>query len=1020
MNRFYLKSFLLALCFSFLFLEVQAQVTNTNQMTTYPSLQLAINDADPGDELFIANGNYLIAFTIFINKELTIVGESEAGVVLNAAGMAPIPARVMVIAADDVTLRNMTIIPVFDPNPTANNNLGVTISSATNPPNYNFNLTLENITINGAENTPFDIHGIDGVTATNLTANNTTLGNGIQFRACSNVVLNSFNGTNNELGSVAVLTSTQFNQGSSNVVIDGSGLAIDGTVYSQDNSSAGLFNTDVVVSDWDYRVFNDDFRADGDDFTFYEDVEANATTYAEFLNTLNGGNTASAIQQVSSGEWFVTNDNLSIQAAIDEAASEDVVNVYEGTYFEELTITKSIALFGPNAFNSPNTDVRGPEAILQPVGSNVYAVEGASPGIKAEVKGFLITLEDASDDSRFVHQVDMDDTKWSMEHNIFTGAIQTASESIYFGGDQAVNFSLRDNLIAFNSTGNGFAFWSTQTHTLDIQGNAWEDNGGWALNLHRATGKIFNNTILDNSVDGPSWLDDQLGFVLSTDDNDLTIVQNTFENIPHIALNINPDFDGTLEVYLNTFMDIGVNRIDMNVGSYAVQFRENAGTFADLSDIRINENAFIKNEVAIGNNSGQMLDATCNWWDSADGPAPDQIEGDATTDPWLVSGDLNDPDCTGSDDDCVAKKPTGLMASNPTTTTIDLDWDDMGADAYEVYNSANFDFVITTTNSITLTGLPPGTTFNVGVRSICNNGDVSAWKFLNNVSTLEECVAVKPTGLIASNPTTTTIDLDWDDMGADAYEVYNSANFDFVITNTNSITLTGLPAGTTFNIGVRSICNNGDVSSWTFLNGVSTLEDCIALEPTGLMASNPTASTIDLDWDDMGADSYEVYNSANFQIVTTNTNSITLTGLPSGTTFNVGVRSICNNGDISNWVFLDGVSTANSRPWAMNGQQNEDASVREIEVLQSTTVLGSDVSVFPIPVVGNHVTIQIAQKVPIHRISLFNVSGEQLQVAEGINSSQVEFQLQPRLGAGMYLLRIEGSDYSVVKRIIVQ
>jgi chitodextrinase len=371
---------------------------------------------------------------------------------------------------------------------------------------------------------------------------------------------------------------------------------------------------------------------------------------------------------------------------------------------------------------------------------------------------------------------------------------------------------------------------------------------------------------------------------------------------------------------------------------------------------------------------------------------------------------------------CVPNNPTNLSASNPTTSTLDIDWDDVGgASEYEIYNSATFATVTATESEVTLTGLPEATTFNVSVRAKCVDGDVSAWVFLNGVSTIG-CVPDKPTNLSASNPTTSTLDIDWDDVPfAVEYEVYNSATLTTVTTAESAVTLMGLPENTTFNVSVRAVCADGDVSNWAFLNGVSTI-GCEPDNPMNLSASNATNSTVDIDWDDVPfAAEYEVYNSANFATVTTTISEVTLMGLPAGTTFNVGVRAVCTNGDVSAWVFLNGVSTSSNRPWVAKNQNDGSVGERETDLSQQSPVLASDVTVFPNPVMGGEVNIVLKRdEQTIQRITLFNSTGQMVQRIEGIDQPQYVLPLTEQMNAGTYILRIEGADFAITKRLMIQ
>jgi TusA-related sulfurtransferase len=1265
------------------------QVSSGEWFVTNPnlSIQAAIDEAETGDVINVEAGTYVQSTTLNINKGVTLEGDGSGSSTIDMTALSGTPSWGIRTTADDITFSGFTLVHPADPGPNTN---GFTLKAGdTSADPLNSNLTVSDLVIDGAERTPFDFNGVDMITVTDLQADNTTGGNGMQFTGCTDVTVNSFTGTNNAWGSIAIYASDDTNpeRASDNVTIDGAGLSIDGAIYSQDRIDGmnDLFNTNISVTGWDYKVFNDDFRTQGDghEYTFFVDIESNATLLAEQLNLGNGGNTASAIQQVSSGEWFVTNPNLSIQAAIDEAASGDIVNVYEGEYQESLDFEKSLSLLGPNATESPNTGTRSAEAILKP--QDETALEGLAADVTVEIKGFTVDMEDTGElgafdsPNRFFNQTNKGNTTWTFEHNIFQNGYFVSSGNWRFNGagNAGLLFNLWDNFFTNNEVSNGIAVWGANPSTISVMDNVWEDNGYTAMNINHGQGIISNNTFRDTRVidpDDPDFYfgDYQAGILLANDNYDLDITNNTFDNV-YLGISLYESVDGIVNITDNTFdgtvltsiiassqqeggdldevtiqdnsflnyagegqnvwnarddnqvLDASLNywgssspdfgnlvtdlvtvcpfytdagltmtaetvtnttqmttycsiqeaidaadpgdEIEVLSGTYdetitidkwltlsganadtdcdsrggestiapssgsgavvtitasnvtlngfeitgpgnryginvvdvsntdikynninhigtdysggnvygiisiipntttigdlfinnncidAINTMENTGfsaggigilqstTTGTLAGLEINDNS-ISNVVSntapwpegkiaygviinVGGNSnfetnGKVLNAnitgntisdlegfiatgiglegntenayltenvvtgltgyksadragggydlnglkfennryvgtitveynsfdvstfehdgtpelgyaianyvdasisgaamaTCNWLGSAvgseiydnpdlDGKIFAKTDAEIVYDPWLATDDLVNPDCSGM---CDPSKPTNVVASNATSSTIDLDWDDVGAPEYEVYNSANFQTVTTNTNSITLTGLPSGTTFNVAVRAKCGNGDVSNWTFLNGVSTAEGCVAVVPTNVAASNATSSTIDLDWDDVGADSYEVYNSANFQIATTNTNSITLTGLPSGTTFNVAVRSKCNDGDVSAWVFLNGLMTEDGCVVTEPTNLSWSNPTSSTVDIAWDDVNADTYEVYNSANFQIATTNTNSITLTGLPSGATFNVGVRSKCN-GDVSEWVFINGVMT---------------------------------------------------------------------------------------------------------------
>ncbi|PKP40109.1 MAG: hypothetical protein CVT96_10425, partial [Bacteroidetes bacterium HGW-Bacteroidetes-13] len=127
--------------------------------------------------------------------------------------------------------------------------------------------------------------------------------------------------------------------------------------------------------------------------------------------------------------------------------------------------------------------------------------------------------------------------------------------------------------------------------------------------------------------------------------------------------------------------------------------------------------------------------------------------------------------------------PTGLAASNITTSSVVLTWnastDDVAVTAYEVFRDG---VSIGTTGSLTFTasGLAPATTysFTVAAKDAANN--TSAQSTALPVTTLagtpDTTPPSVPTGLSASNITSSTATVSWnastDDTGVSGYEVF--------------------------------------------------------------------------------------------------------------------------------------------------------------------------------------------------------------------------------------------------------
>lgn len=115
---------------------------------------------------------------------------------------------------------------------------------------------------------------------------------------------------------------------------------------------------------------------------------------------------------------------------------------------------------------------------------------------------------------------------------------------------------------------------------------------------------------------------------------------------------------------------------------------------------------------------------------------------------------------------------------------------------------------------------------NIRFRFRCESGGSSSDYYndllLDDVKVMELPSCPKPSNLAASNITTNTASIAWTENGtATNWEIqYGTAPFPAgsgtsVFTTTNPHTLTGLPAGSTLAVYVRSICSPGDTSRWT-------------------------------------------------------------------------------------------------------------------------------------------------------------------------------------------------------------
>ena len=160
----------------------------------------------------------------------------------------------------------------------------------------------------------------------------------------------------------------------------------------------------------------------------------------------------------------------------------------------------------------------------------------------------------------------------------------------------------------------------------------------------------------------------------------------------------------------------------------------------------------------------------------------------------------------------------------------------------------------TTETTCTLTGLNPERDYEVKIGSDCD-GEQSHETGIVTFTTDVACPA--PTGLTASNPKSTSIDLHWTSY-ADAWQIcvnndetnlidINIDDVTFAVGYIYSYTLTGLNPATDYTVKVRGNYGNVDgLSEWSEPLSFTTLETCA--QPTDVAASNISYDAADINW----------------------------------------------------------------------------------------------------------------------------------------------------------------------------
>lgn len=310
-------------------------------------------------------------------------------------------------------------------------------------------------------------------------------------------------------------------------------------------------------------------------------------------------------------------DYSSIQAAVDHAEPGDTVEVEPGTYEESIQIGKDLTLLGPNAGVSAVDGDRGEEATITSPGEDAIQLgndaELTLDGFKVDdVKRFVLTTN-----------VDGVDAWGDVElcNNVFRNADSNTGGYFWFRDNPGDTLTFCENLLTGNEPRfNGLRIRANELADppgdnveVDITGNLWDDNNGFAMNVNKVDG-----VIADNVVRSGDDIQNQWGFLLATETNGLEVTGNTFENLTFVGVWLAFGFGGPLEVTHNDFVGTSSGVL--------------VGSGQDIADTAVHFNSFEGNDVAVQNQASSTLDATHNWWGSPLGPTTNSTTSPITGD----------------------------------------------------------------------------------------------------------------------------------------------------------------------------------------------------------------------------------------------------------------------------------------------------------------------------------------------------------------------------------------------------
>ncbi|WP_316975794.1 right-handed parallel beta-helix repeat-containing protein [Shumkonia mesophila] len=257
----------------------------------YTTIQAAIDAASAGDTIFIGAGTYTLTATLNVNKDVTLLGESEDGVIIDANAVSGYG---ILLTASGATLSDFTL---NGPATAGASSYGLKVS-----PNGTADaisdITLQNLTVAESYKTQIDLNGVHDSTLSNITVDGTgtASGNGLTLTDSSNIIVNDLETIANPWGGVAIYTDgTYYAGGSDGITFTGSFSATESAatngaspIYIQLTGNVYEVTNLTLPDGYGYAVTNSEFRPEGGEFTFFFDSQTDATAFGDLLEATAG------------------------------------------------------------------------------------------------------------------------------------------------------------------------------------------------------------------------------------------------------------------------------------------------------------------------------------------------------------------------------------------------------------------------------------------------------------------------------------------------------------------------------------------------------------------------------------------------------------------------------------------------------------------------------------------------------------------------------------------------------------
>ncbi len=248
------------------------------------------------------------------------------------------------------------------------------------------------------------------------------------------------------------------------------------------------------------------------------------------------------------------------------------------------------------------------------------------------------------------------------------------------------------------------------------------------------------------------------------------------------------------------------------------------------------------------------------------------------------------------------------------------------------------------------------------------------------------------------------------------YKLSTATTWTSVNTTSTSFGLTGLTAGTSYNVQVQTVCSSGtSVFSATGTFSTTSAVTCNAPGTPSVSAITQTGATV--SWTAAsGAISYnfqyKLASAATYTTVSTTSTSFVLTGLTAGTSYNTRVQTVCSAGTSANTAVTTFSTTSSTTCTDNYENNNTTGTAKTIAVNTNLTARISsstdkDWFKFANTTANRNIRIDITGLPADYDVRLYNPSGTQIGISQnsGTTSEVIIFNTTT---VGTYKIQVYG------------